>query len=113
MVYSCFAVVRDIYPNNKELRMMLGKPSFDIIKTLVQASFLQIKINKMFKLTLPNSINYDGYVIIVKDEGGYAKKHRIRLTPSSGTIEGTTYVDMNLNYISLQMIARNNNWWII
>ena len=72
-----------------------------------------VDVNADVDLTLPNATNYNGYVIIVKDEGGHAKKHRIRLTPSSGTIEGTTYVDMNLNYISLQMIVRNNNWWII
>lgn len=76
-------------------------------------TYYGVDVNADVNLTLPNATNYNGYVIIVKDEGGHAKKHRIRLTPSSGTIEGTTYVDMNLNYISLQMIARNNNWWII
>jgi hypothetical protein len=76
-------------------------------------TYYGVDVDADVNLTLPNATNYNGYVIIVKDEGGHAKKHRIRLTPSSGTIEGTTYVDMNLNYMSLQMIARNNNWWII
>lgn len=76
-------------------------------------TYYGVDVNADVDLTLPDATNYTGYVIIVKDEGGHAKKHRIRITPSSGTIEGTTYVDMNLNYISLQMIARNNNWWII
>jgi len=76
-------------------------------------TYYGVDVNADVDLTLPDATNYTGYIIIVKDEGGHAKKHRIRLTPSSGTIEGTTYVDMNLNYMSLQMIARNNNWWII
>ena len=51
--------------------------------------------------------------IFLKDEGGYAGTYRIRLTPSSGLIDGNNYVDMNLNYIALHIVARNNNWWII
>ena len=59
----------------------------------------------------PNSL--DGLKITVKDEGGYAGTYRIRLTPSSGLIDGNSYVDMNINYMSLTLVARNNNWWII
>lgn len=76
-------------------------------------TYYGVNVNSNVDLTLPDATNYNGYVIIVKDEGGYAKKHRIRITPFSGTIEGTNYVDMNLSYMSLQIIARNNNWWII
>ena len=28
-------------------------------------------------------------------------------------IDGNSYVDMNTNFMSLTIIARNNNWWII
>ena len=59
----------------------------------------------------PNSL--DGLKIVVKDEGGYAGSYRIRVTPVSGTIDGNSYVDMNINYMSLSFVARNNNWWII
>lgn len=76
-------------------------------------TYYGVNVNSNVDLTLPNPTSYDGFVIIVKDEGGYAKKHRIRITPSVGTVDGNNYVDMNLNYMSLQMIVRNNNWWII
>jgi hypothetical protein len=59
----------------------------------------------------PNSL--DGLKITIKDEGGNAGTYRIRLTPSVGTIDGNSYVDMNINYMSLTLVARNNNWWII
>ena len=64
-------------------------------------------------LTLPNPSGFDGRSINIKDESGNAGIYRIRLTPSFGLIDGATYVDMNLNYISLNIVARNNNWWII
>jgi hypothetical protein len=64
-------------------------------------------------LTLPNPSGFDGRNINIKDESGNAGIYRIRLTPSFGLIDGATYVDMNLNYISLNIVARNNNWWII
>lgn len=76
-------------------------------------TYYGVDVNANVDLTLPDATNYTGYIIIVKDEGGHAKRHRIRITPLSGTIEGTNYVDMNLSYMSLQIIARNNNWWII
>jgi hypothetical protein len=64
-------------------------------------------------LTLPNPSGYDGYNINIKDESGNAGIYRIRLTPLSGLIDGNNYVDMNINYMSLHVVARNNNWWII
>lgn len=59
----------------------------------------------------PNSL--DGLKITIKDEGGNAGSNRIRITPSSGLIDGNSYVDMNINYMSLTLVARNNNWWLI
>ena len=64
-------------------------------------------------LTIPSPSGFTGLKIIVKDEGGNASTYRIRLTPSVGTIDGNSYVDMNINYMSLTLVARNNNWWII
>jgi len=59
----------------------------------------------------PNSL--DGLKVTIKDEGGNSGSYRIRITPTSGTIDGNSYVDMNINYMSLTLVARNNNWWII
>ncbi len=67
--------------------------------------------NVDLNLFSPNSL--DGLKVIIKDEGGYAGTYRIRITPLSGLIDGNTYVDMNINYMSLSFVARNNNWWII
>ncbi len=64
-------------------------------------------------LILPNPAGYDGKTIVVKDESGLAGIYRIRLSGSTGLIDNTNYVDMNTNYISLTLMARNNNWWII
>lgn len=75
--------------------------------------YLGVNFNGNVDLTLPSPVGYDGYNLIVKDEGGYSSTYRIRLTPLSGLIDGNTYVDMNLNYIALHLIARNNNWWLI
>jgi hypothetical protein len=64
-------------------------------------------------LTIPSPSGFTGLKIIIKDESGNAGTYRIRLTPSVGTIDGNPYVDMNINYMSLTLVARNNNWWII
>ncbi len=64
-------------------------------------------------LTLFSPTSIDGLKIIVKDEGGNAGSYRIRITPITGLIDGNSYVDMNINYMSLTLVARNNNWWII
>jgi hypothetical protein len=64
-------------------------------------------------ITLPSTTSKDGYSLIIKDEGGTAGTYRIRVTPTSGLIDGNSYIDMNINYMSLTFVARNNNWWII
>jgi hypothetical protein len=64
-------------------------------------------------LILPNAAGYDGKTIVVKDESGLAGIYRIRLSGSTGLIDNTNYVDMNTNYMSLTLMSRNNNWWII
>lgn len=64
-------------------------------------------------LTIPDPTGIDGLFLIIKDEAGNAGVNRIRLTPVVGTIDGNPFVDMNINYMSLTIMARNNNWWII
>ena len=76
-------------------------------------SYYGVSYSGNVNLTLPSPINNDGASIIIKDEGGYSGTYRIRLIPPTGTIDGGSYADMNINYISLTLIARNNNWWII
>ena len=64
-------------------------------------------------LTLPSTTSKDGYILIIKDEAGIAGLNRIRLTPITETIDGNPFVDMNINNMSLTIMARNNNWQII
>lgn len=64
-------------------------------------------------LTIPSPVGLDGLFLIIKDEAGNAGINRIRLTPTLGQIDNNPFVDMNINYMSLTIMARNNNWWII
>jgi hypothetical protein len=79
----------------------------------INTNYYGVNYNGNVNLTLPNPSGYDGYNMTIKDEGGYSSTYRIRLTPLSGLIDGNAYVDMNLNYIALHLVARNNNWWLI
>lgn len=64
-------------------------------------------------LTLPTTTSKDGYKLIIKDEAGNCGTYRIRLTPASGLIDGNSYVDMNINYMSLTCMVRGGNWYLI
>jgi hypothetical protein len=64
-------------------------------------------------VTLPSLAGKNGYFLIVKDEAGICGTYRIRITPTDGTIDGEPYVDMNINNMSLTIMTRNNNWYII
>ncbi len=64
-------------------------------------------------VTLPDPTTIEGFTIVVKDEKGNAGSYRIRVDSLVGNIDSNTYVDMNINNISLTFLARNNNWWII
>ena len=64
-------------------------------------------------LTLPTTTSRDGYYLVIKDEAGTSGSFRIRLTPTSGLIDGNSYVDMNINYMSLTIMVRNGNWYLI
>ena len=69
--------------------------------------------NSNVDLTLPSTTSKEGYYLIIKDESGICGNYRIRLTPTSGTIDGNNYVDMNINYMSLTCIVRGGNWYLI
>jgi len=64
-------------------------------------------------LVLPSVVGKEGYYLIIKDEAGICGTYRIRLTPSSGTIDNNNYVDMNINYMSLTCMVRGGNWYLI
>lgn len=64
-------------------------------------------------LILPSTTSKEGYYLIIKDESGICGTYRIRLTPTSGTIDGNNYVDMNINYMSLTCLVRGGNWYLI
>ena len=64
-------------------------------------------------LTLPSTTSKEGYYLIIKDEAGICGNYRIRLTPTSGTIDNNNYVDMNINYMSLTCLVRGGNWYLI
>ena len=64
-------------------------------------------------LTLPSTTSKEGYYLIIKDESGICGNYRIRLTPTSGTIDNNNYVDMNINYMSLTCLVRGGNWYLI
>jgi hypothetical protein len=69
--------------------------------------------NSNVDLVLPSSVGKEGYYLIIKDEAGICGTYRIRLTPSSGTIDNNNYVDMNINYMSLTCMVRGGNWYLI
>jgi hypothetical protein len=64
-------------------------------------------------LALPSTVGKDGYILIIKDEAGISGTYRIQLSPASGLIDGNSYVDMNINYMSLTLMVRDGNWYII
>jgi hypothetical protein len=64
-------------------------------------------------LILPSTTSKEGYYLIIKDEAGICGNYRIRLTPTSGTIDNNNYVDMNINYMSLTCLVRGGNWYLI
>lgn len=64
-------------------------------------------------ITIPSPSGITGSKITIKDERGTASTYRIRVITPLGLIDGNTYIDMNINFMSLTLVARNNNWWII
>jgi len=64
-------------------------------------------------IEIPNASGIDGFKFSIKDERGTAATYPITITPVTSTIDGNPSVTMSINYMSLTMVARNNNWWII
>jgi len=64
-------------------------------------------------LILPTTSSKDGYYLIIKDEIGNCGTYRIRVISSSGLIDGNSYIDMNINYMSLTFMVRGGNWYLI
>lgn len=82
--------------------------------TLVSGcTYVGVSYSGNVDLTLFNPTGLDGVNIHIKDEGGYAGSYRIRIYGGGGLIDGNSYVDMNINYMSLTLIARNSGWWLI
>ena len=76
-------------------------------------SYYGVSYSGNVDITLFNPTSLDGINIHFKDEGGNAGSYRIRLIGGGALIDNNLYVDMNINYMSLYLVARNNNWWII
>lgn len=72
-----------------------------------------ISANTNTDIILPSVVSKEGYYIIVKDEKGNCGTYRIRLTPTSGLIDGNNYIDMNINFMSLTCMVRGGNWYLI
>jgi hypothetical protein len=55
-----------------------------------------------------------GKVITIKDESGQASLYPIYIIPSSGEkIDNSTQSQVGIDYGSLTLLRRSNNWWII
>ena len=64
-------------------------------------------------VNLPTNV-IAGKTITIKDESGRASIYPIYLVPSIGeAIDNSTEVQLAINYGSLTMLRKNNNWWII
>lgn len=72
-----------------------------------------VSASTIIDLILPSTINRDGQFITIKDESSTAHLYRIRITPSSGLIDNYTYIDMNIKNMSLNIMARNDKWFLI
>jgi len=67
-------------------------------------------------LYLPSCTGLDGKKLTIKDELGNCNQlgKRIRISGATAeNIDGNNYVDMAISKMSLQLISRANNWYII
>lgn len=64
-------------------------------------------------LHLPTNVVV-GKTITIKDESGRASLHPIHIIPYNGEyIDNQSSLQLSINYGSLTILRRNNNWWII
>lgn len=69
--------------------------------------------NSNTDLVLPSSVGKNGYYLIIKDESGTSDIYRIRISPTSGKIDGGDFLDINVKYKSATCIVREGNWFTI
>lgn len=82
--------------------------------TLVEGiTYYGVNFSGNVDLNLFNISSVDGINLHIKDEGGTAGVNRIRVQSATATIDGNPYVDINIPYMSLYLISRGGNWWII
>jgi hypothetical protein len=77
-------------------------------------SYYGVSASTNVNLFLPDTLGKDGYFLTIKDEAGNCQTNTITLTPGVGYfIDGQSSVTMNINYMSLTLIVRDNNWYLI
>jgi hypothetical protein len=82
--------------------------------TLVEGiTYYGVNFSGNVDLDLFNISGVDGINLHIKDEGGTSGINRIRVQSATATIDGNPYVDINIPYMSLYLISRGGNWWII
>ena len=82
--------------------------------TLVEKiTYYGVNFSGNVDLDLFNISGVDGINLHIKDEGGTSGINRIRVQSATATIDGNPYVDINIPYMSLYLISRGGNWWII
>lgn len=99
-------------PGYSNLMITSGISTNDLVLD-ININYYGVTHAGIIDLYLPDPTGYDGYNMNIKDESGNSSIYRIRLIPLAGLIDNTNYVDMNTDYMSLHVVARNNNWWII
>jgi hypothetical protein len=94
---------------------VITQSSSPINITDFSTTYQGVSVNGPVDITIPNPNGNDGKILIIKDEGGYcgSSGNRIRVTPATGAIDGQSWVDMAISYMSITLIANNNNYYII
>jgi hypothetical protein len=65
-------------------------------------------------IQLPNPTSTpNGFRLTIKDETTNSALNSITITTPSGSIDNNPTVIMSTNQMSLTLVVRNNNWWII
>lgn len=94
---------------------VITQTSSPIVIADFTTTYQGISVNGPVDITTPDPTGNNGKILIIKDEGGYCglPGNRIRVTPATGTVDGQAFIDMAISYMSLTLIANNNNYYII
>jgi hypothetical protein len=94
---------------------VITQTSTPVVLTDFSTTYQGISVNSPVDITVPDPTGNSGKILIIKDEGGFCGNpgNRIRVTPATGTVDGQPFVDMAISYMSLTIIANNNNYYII